>query len=151
MGKRGRLVALLLFMAPPAAAAAADGLVVKESTFGVIETVDRLEGVLAENGVRVFARIDHREGALRIGDDLPETELLLFGNPKLGTPLMQSARTIGVDLPMKALVWEDAEGKVWLGYNDPEWLVARHGIADRPEVVKLMTGALDAMTDAATK
>lgn len=126
------------------------GLIVKESVHDVIETVDRLERILDEKGITVVARIDHAENARKVEEDLPPTELLVFGNPALGTPLMQSSRTVGIDLPMKALVWQDEEGDVWLAYNDPAWLVARHGIEDQVEVAARMTGALDQITDAAT-
>lgn len=133
-----------------AAVADENGLVVKQSAHGVVETVDRLEQILGDKGITVMARIDHAENAGKVDEELPPTELLVFGNPALGTPLMQSARTIGIDLPMKALVWEDADGTVWLAYNDPAWLVARHGIEDQGEVAGKMTGALDQITDGAT-
>jgi uncharacterized protein (DUF302 family) len=133
-----------------AAAADENGLVVKQSAHGVIETVDRLEQILGDKGITVMARIDHAENAAKVDEELPPTELLVFGNPALGTPLMQSGRTIGIDLPMKALVWEDADGKVWLAYNDPSWLVARHGIEDESEIAGKMTGALEQITDGAT-
>jgi len=141
---------LALGLAWAGSAAAQPGLIVKPSAYGVIETLDRLEDVLADKGITVLARIDHALGARRAGMELPATELLVFGNPKLGTPLMQSAPSVGIDLPMKALAWQDGDGKVWLAYNDPAYIVARHGIEDAAEVVKLMTGALDQLTDRAT-
>jgi uncharacterized protein (DUF302 family) len=131
-------------------ARADDGLIVKPSAHPVAATLDRLEDALGEKGILIVARVDHAANASGAGLALPPTELLIFGNPKLGTPLMQSTRTIGIDLPMKALVWEDAAGDVFLAYNDPAWLAARHGIDDRAEVVQTMSGALAALTDAAT-
>ena len=128
---------------------AAEGLVVKSSTYGVAETVDRLETALGEKGITVLARVDHAANAASAGMDLPPTELLIFGNPKLGTPLMQSEREVGIDLPMKALVWEDEDGDVFLAYNEPAWFARRHGIGDRGQVIEKMAGALDALTDAA--
>jgi len=92
----------------------------------VKETLDRLEADLRAKGITVFARIDHAAGAASVAMALRPTELLIFGNPKAGTPLMQSNQTIGIDLPLKVLVWQDAGGKVWLTYNDPDWLAQRH-------------------------
>lgn len=96
------------------------------------------------------ARISHTGGAEGVGIELRPTELLVFGNPKLGSHLFSSKQTAGIDLPMKALAWEDAEGRVWLTYNDPQYIADRHGITDRPGIVKKMSAALDKMTDAAT-
>ncbi len=134
----GSLV-LAAVVATAPARADGDGLVVKPSAHGVIETVDRLERVLAEKGITVMADAK-----------LAPTELLVFGNPSLGTPLMQSQPTTGIDLPMKALVYEDQDGRVWLAYNDPAWLATRHSIKDRDEIIQKMSGALDQLTDAAT-
>jgi uncharacterized protein (DUF302 family) len=105
------------------------GLVTLASTRSVKDTIDRLEAEAKAKGLTIFARIDHAGGATSAGLSLRPTELLIFGNAKGGTPLMQGAQTIGVDLPLKALAWEDAGGKVWLSYNDPAWLADRHGIA----------------------
>src|ERR1700716_3098383 len=106
----------------------ADGLVSIRSAHSVSETVDRLAMVLAEIGMTVFARIHHAHGAAEVGLALRPTELLVFGNARGGTPLMQARQTVGIDLPLKALAWEDAAGQTWLAYNDPVWLTARHGI-----------------------
>jgi uncharacterized protein (DUF302 family) len=103
-----------------------DGLVTLASNFPVRETLDRLEADLKANHITVFARIDHAAGAASVAMPLRATELLIFGNPKAGTPLMQSNQTIGIDLPLKILAWQDADGKVWLTYNDPRWLARRH-------------------------
>lgn len=130
-------------------ARAAGGLVVKPSPYPVAETVDRLERAAQERQLTVIARVDHAAAAQKAGLVLRPTQLLIFGNPRAGTPLMQSAQSIGIDLPLKALVWEDDKGKVWLGYNDPVWLAARHGVGDRAEVLRAMQTALEALTDGA--
>lgn len=143
-------VLLFLVLAVPTAQAA-DKLVVKESQHSVSETLDRLSAIMKEKGITIFARIDHAAGAKKVGIGLKPTQVLIFGNPKLGTPLMQANRQIGVDLPLKALAWEDDAGKVWLGYTAPETLKQRFGISERDEVFKKMTGALDNLTGAATK
>jgi uncharacterized protein (DUF302 family) len=99
----------------------------------------------------VFARIDHAAGAAAVGLSLRPTELLIFGNAKGGTPLMQSTQTIGIDLPLKALVWQDASGSTWLSYNDPSWLAKRHGLSREVEAtLGAMAAALDAMARTAT-
>jgi uncharacterized protein (DUF302 family) len=103
-----------------------DGLVSVESKYSVKDALDRLEADLKAKGITVFARIDHAAGAASVGMPLRPTELLIFGNPKGGTPLMQSNQTIGIDLPLKMLGWQDADGKVWLAYNDVSWLARRH-------------------------
>ena len=107
---------------------AADGLITIPSSNNVEATLDRLESEVKARGVAVFARIDHAAGAAQAGLALRPTEVLIFGNATAGTPLMQTAQTIGIDLPLKALAWEDASGRVWLSYNDPGWLAQRHGL-----------------------
>jgi uncharacterized protein (DUF302 family) len=109
---------------------AGNGLVSVESRFGVADTIDRLVTTVTGAGLRVFARIDHAAGAHEVGAALRPTELLIFGHPKGGTPLMQDHQLAGIDLPIKALAWEDEEGKVWLSYNDAQWLAERHGLGD---------------------
>jgi uncharacterized protein (DUF302 family) len=104
-----------------------DGIVTVASALGPKETMDRLEATVRSKGMTVFARIDHAAGAAGVGLSLRPTEVLVFGNARSGTPLMQAKQTIGLDLPLKALVWEDASGKTWLSYNDPQWIVVRHG------------------------
>ena len=119
------------------------GLVVIESAFGAKETMERLAGAVMRLGMSVAARVDHAQAAASAGLSLRPTEVLIFGNPKVGTALMQAAQTIGIDLPLKALAWEDKQGKSWLGYNDPTWLARRHGIAAAAEQsIALMTKAL---------
>jgi uncharacterized protein (DUF302 family) len=107
------------------------GLITVASRFSVRETIDRLTAVATSAGLLVFARIDHADNAMQVGLELRPTELLIFGNPKGGTPLMQDRQTSGIDLPIKALAWEDEEGKVWLTYNEAKWLVTRHQLGAR--------------------
>src|SRR5438128_10021685 len=133
-------------------AMAADGLTTIASDYGPKETMDRLEAEIKAKGMTVFARVDHAAGAAQAGLSLRPTEVLIFGNAKAGTPLMQANQTIGIDLPLKALVYEDAAGKVWLSYNDPRWLAHRHGLgAVAVETVNAMAAALNAAATKATK
>ena len=118
-------------------AGAADGLIEVKSPYSAKETMNKLEDIVKQRGLNVFARIDHSAGATRIGKTLRPTELLIFGNPQGGTPLMECAQTAGIDLPLKALVWEDASAQVWVGYNDPAFLAQRHGAAACPVVENL--------------
>lgn len=134
-----RLIAMLTVVAGLSAAVAADGLIVVESARGVSETTDRLQSLIEQRGLTVFSRIDHAAGAASIGSTLPPTELLIFGNPRGGTPFMQCAQTVGIDLPLKVLVWEDESSRVWVGYNDPAFIAARHEVTDCPVVENLRT------------
>lgn len=127
---------------------AADGLVTVKSPYSARETMDRVAAAVAQRGLNVFARIDHAAGAASVGKTLRPTELIIFGNPKGGTPFMACAQTVGIDLPLKALVWEDASGQVWLGYNDPAFLARRHGAAECP-VVGNLSKALAGIAEAA--
>ena len=130
---------------------AADGLITIKSAFGPEETMSRLEAEVRAKGMTVFAHIDHAAGAAAVGLPLRPTDLLIFGNAKGGTPLMQSVQAIGVDLPLKALVWRDAAGTTWLSYNDPAWLAHRHAVGEPAEAaVKAMTAALHALATKAT-
>ncbi|MGB9235505.1 MAG: DUF302 domain-containing protein [Terriglobales bacterium] len=104
------------------------GIVDLPSRYSVPETLARLQALLKENGVSVFALVDHSGGAAKVGLEMRPTQLLIFGNPKGGTPLMVAAPSVAIDLPLKALAWQDAQGKVWLSYNSPEYLQQRHGI-----------------------
>lgn len=108
------------------------GLVAVKSPHSQSDTVNRLEAQVRQRNLNVAARIDHAAAAQRIGQTLRPNEVVIFGNPQAGTPLMQCAPTVGIDLPMKALVWTDGAGQVWLGYNDPAWLVHRHGVSECP-------------------
>ncbi len=129
---------------------AQDGLVSVKSANDVSATADKLEAVLAEKGMKVFARIDHAAGAESIGDSLAPMELVIFGNPKVGTGLMKCAGSMGIDLPMKALIWQDGEGATWFGYNDMSYLATRHGMEDCGPLVEKVNGALAAFAKAAT-
>ncbi len=122
-----------------------EGLVSKPSRYSVPDTIDRLVAVLKSKGMTVFARIDHAEEARKVGLDMRPAQLLIFGNPKGGTPLMAAAPTAAIDLPLKALAWEDAERKAWLGYNSPAWLKERHGIRGMDDAIAGLEKALDAM------
>jgi uncharacterized protein (DUF302 family) len=128
--------------------AQADGLISVVSPRSAAETMTRLETIVKERGLNVFARIDHAAGATKIGKTLRSTELLIFGNPQGGTPLMECAQTAGIDLPLKALVWTDEAGKTMLSYNDPEYLAKRHGAASCP-VVENLKKALGGIAQAA--
>ena len=129
-----------------------DGLITIASHYDVKTTLDRLEAAVKAKGLRVFARIDHAAGAMAAGLKLRSTELLIFGNAKGGTPLMQSQQTIGIDLPLKALAWQDAAGKIWLSYNEPTWLAARHGLCEQAsEVAKALSGVLAGVAKTATE
>ena len=144
-------VATALFLALSFPAWSADGLVARKSTHDAKATMDRFESVVRQKGLIVFARIDHAAGAAKIGKTLRPTELLIFGNPQGGTPLMECSQTAGIDLPLKALVWEDAAGAVWLGYNDPAYLAARHGVAQCPVAENLRKALAGFVQDALAK
>jgi len=143
-----RLFLVLSFAVMVSAAGAAEGLIAVKSPYSAKDTMDRFEAVVKERGLNVFARIDHAAGAAKIGKALRPTEVIIFGNPQGGTPFMECAQTAGIDLPLKALVWEDASSQVWLGYNDPAFLARRHEVAGCPVAGKLGK-ALAGMTEAA--
>jgi uncharacterized protein (DUF302 family) len=113
---------------PEATPPTADGLLSLLSPYSVGETLDRLEAVLRAKGITIFARIDHAAAALDAGLSMRPTQLLIFGNPNVGTPVMKAAPTIAIDLPFKALAWEDETGQVWLSYNSTEYLAQRHRV-----------------------
>jgi len=126
------------------------GLTTIRSHRSARETMNRLEAAVKAKGMTVFARIDHAAGASAVGMPLNATEVLIFGNAKGGTPLMQSVPTIGIDLPLKALVWQDASGETWLSYNDPAWLAQRHGLSGSEAAIGNLTAALNALAKEAT-
>lgn len=126
------------------------GLISKKSSHSVKVTLDRMEKILKKKGITIAVRWSHDKGGKKAGIPLRPTELLIFGNPKLGTHFFTSNQTAGIDLPMKALAWKDAKGQVWLTYNDPQYIADRHGVNNRPAIVKKMTNALNKITDAAT-
>jgi uncharacterized protein (DUF302 family) len=119
-----------------------NGIISIKSSHDVKTTVDRLENILGEKGMTVFIRINHAEGAQKVGKKLRPTELIIFGNPKVGTPLMQCGQSVGIDLPQKALIWQDEAGQVWLSYNDPKYLASRHSIKECGEIIKKIEKAL---------
>ena len=127
----------LVCLSAAMAAMAADGLVAIKSPMPPKATLDKFEALAKERNLMVFARIDHAAGAAKVGKALRPTELLIFGNPQGGTPLMECAQSAGIDLPLKALAWEDAQGQSWLGYNDPAYLAKRHDVAACPVVENL--------------
>jgi uncharacterized protein (DUF302 family) len=123
-----------------------EGLITMPSNFGPKETMDRMDAEIKSLGMTVFARINHAALAVEAGLTLQPTEVIIFGNPRAGTPLMQAKQTLGIDLPLKGLVWQDASGKTWLSYNKPNWLAKRHGIdAKTSQPVNAMSLALSAM------
>jgi uncharacterized protein (DUF302 family) len=132
--------------------AASDGMVNVQSTFNVEETADRMVSILKEKGMTVFNRIKHSAAAAEVGIELRNTELILFGNPKVGSPLMKCQQSAAIDLPQKALIWEDDQAKVWISYNDPRYLKKRHNITGCEEVISKIETALAGISEsAATK
>ena len=132
-------------------AVASDGLVSKQSDFTVQETADRFEAVIVEKGLTLFARISHSDNAKNVGHELRPTETIIFGNPKVGTPLMQCAQNIAIDLPQKALIWQDEAGKVWFSYNDPKYLKQRHQVAGCDQVFDKVSNVLSTLSGIATQ
>lgn len=130
--------------------ASPEGLVTEESGASFDETLANVEGAVEEEGLNLVATVDHSEGAATVGEELPPTTLVIFGNPEAGTPLMQSSQTVGIDLPQKMLVWEDAAGQVNVSYNDPEYLAERHGLEGVDEEIEMVSGALEMLAGNAT-
>ena len=122
-----------------------EGLTTVPSRFGPKESMDRLATEIQAREMKVFARIDHAAGAAEVGLTLRPTKLIIFGNARGGTPFMQSVQTVGIDLPLRVLVWEDAAGKTWLSYNEPGWIARRHGVSDAEQVVSKMGAAVSAI------
>jgi uncharacterized protein (DUF302 family) len=147
----GAILALTALIFPwGVQAMAADGLTTIRSSYGPRDTMNRLEAEVKAKGLTVFARIDHAAGATEVGLPLQPTELLVFGNARGGTPLMQSVQTVGIDLPLKALVWQDGSGTTWLSYNDPKYLAKRHGLGREVDAaINVIAAALDALGKAA--
>lgn len=127
-----------------------NGMISKKSHYSVKETLDKLEAVLKKKGITVVLRWSHDAKAKSVGIPLRPTELLMFGNPKLGSHMFTASQTSGIDLPLKALAWKDEAGQVWLTYNDPAYIVKRHGIKNRSKIQAKMTGALNKLTNVAT-
>jgi uncharacterized protein (DUF302 family) len=131
---------------------ATEGLTTLRSSNGPKETLQRLEAAIVAKNLTVLARIDHAAAAAGVGLPLRPTEVVIFGNARGGTPLMQLAQTIGIDLPLKALVWQDADGATWLSWNDPSWLAARHGLGHEADtMVRALSGALESIAKNATE
>jgi uncharacterized protein (DUF302 family) len=143
-------IGLILLVASVSAFAADNGLISKKSKYNVHETIDRLEKALKEKGITVALRWDHAQRAKDVGIPLRPTELLIFGNPKLGSHFFTSKQSAGIDLPLKMLAYEDEKGQVWLTYNDPKYIAKRHDITDRDEIVAKMSNALDKFSSVAT-
>jgi len=126
------------------------GIIDRPSNHPVEQTVATLEAILRSKGITVFAVVDHSGEAKKVGMAMRPTKLVIFGNPKAGTPLMQAEQAIGIDLPLKMLVWQDASGATWLSYNDPTWLAKRHGLAGGSEAAaNAMAVGLDGIARAA--
>lgn len=146
-------VVIAVFFVAAGAASAAEGLVTKPSNHSVDETLDRLEAALKERGFIIFTRLDHAAAAQSMGLKMPRSTVLVYGSPRVGTPRFVEHPTLAIEFPPKALVWEDADGKVWVSYNTSAWikvLDSRHGAPSNPNPAQADT-ALDAVTDAATK
>lgn len=122
-----------------------EGLITVQSSFDPKATMDRLEAQIQSRGLNVFARIAHAAGASEVGLPLAPTNLIIFGNARGGTPLMQSVQTVGIDLPLKVLVWQDATNNTWISYNEPNWIAQRHGVADRESAVDKMANLLSSI------
>lgn len=143
-------LAALLVLSIAIPVMAADGMINVQSDFNVSETADRLESILNKKGMTIFNRIKHSEGAGKVGIQLRETELIIFGNPKVGSPLMKCQQSVAIDLPQKALIWEDDKSKVWISYNDPRYIEKRHDISGCKEVISKIEKALSGITKAAS-
>ena len=140
------LTALFATFATGAMAEGVDGLVTMKSEHSVKVTLDRLENMLKKKGITIAMRWNHGAKAKKAKIAMRDTELLVFGNPKVGSYIMTAAQTAAIDMPLKAIAWKDASGQVWLGYNDPAYIAKRHHVTDRDEVVKKMSNLLAAMT-----
>ena len=141
-------IVISLFCFVPSVSAE-NGLVNVKSAHGVKDTADRLEAGVKEKGMNVFNRIDHAAGAAKVGEKLRPMELLIFGSPVVGTKLIKCSQTTGIDLPLKALIWEDGKGTVWLTYTDPKYLENRHAITGCGEVLKKVEAMLGTLAQAA--
>ena len=126
-------------------------MITRKSNFNVSDTLDRLEAILAEKGIKPVARVDHAAAAKSVDMELRPTQVLFFGNPKIGTLLMQSDQIAGLELPMRVLAWEDKDGNSWLAYNSPQSIVERLNLENVSDATETMTSALDALTEYAIK
>jgi len=144
-------ITILLVLLTALPLMAADGLINVQSDFSVKETTARLENILNEKGMTIFNQINHSDAAQKVGVDLRTTQLIIFGNPKVGSPLMQCQQSVAIDLPQKAIIWEDDMSKVWISYNDPRYLGERHNIIGCDEVITKVEKALSGITKAAAR
>lgn len=143
------LIAVVLMITIAMPVLAADGMINVPSAYDVKTSADRLEKILKEKGMTIFNRINHSKSAAQIGVSLRGTELIIFGNPRVGSPLMACEQSVAIDLPQKALIWQDDHKKVWISYNDPKYLQKRHGIAGCEDVIAKIEKALAGITTAA--
>jgi len=128
-----------------------NGIITIQSCFPVKETISRLISIIESRGMTVFARIDHADNAIKQGLMLRPTELIIFGNPKAGTLLMQDKQISGIDLPLKALAWQDEQDKIWLSYNDTNWIAERHALSTKSDpIIKAITEAMTAVAFSTT-
>ncbi|NND01110.1 MAG: DUF302 domain-containing protein [Gammaproteobacteria bacterium] len=146
---RAKLTTFILLLLYASLSWGQQGITALESSDDVATTVNRLNSALVEKGMKVFAAVDHAAGAASIGDSLPPTVVVIFGNPKVGTGMMKCAQSVGIDLPMKALVWQDASGKTYGGYNDPAYLKNRHGMEGCDALLDKVSAALSNFASAA--
>lgn len=142
-------MALVLMMASPLAAG--NGMIDVQSTLNVEDTANRLETVLKKKGMTVFKRIKHSDSAAKVGVELRDTQVIIFGNPKVGSPLMKCQQSVAIDLPQKMMVWADDKGKVWISYNDPKYLKKRHRIKGCDPLLAKISNALASIAKAASK
>ena len=140
---------MLLFMITILSACSADSMIDVKSSYGVQETGDRLERVLDEKGMTLFNRVKHSEAAEDVGVELRDTELFIFGNPNVGSPLMKCQQSVAIDLPQKALIWMDSSGDTWISYNDPRYLEKRHDISNCEDIISTIETALAGIAEAA--
>jgi uncharacterized protein (DUF302 family) len=144
------ILTILVVMIMSVPAYSAEGMIDVKSSFGVKETGDRLENVLKGKGMTIFNRVKRSDAAKNVGVALRETELIIYGNPKVGSPLMKCQQSVAIDLPQKALIWKDSEGKVWLSYSNPRYLEKRHNISNCEEVISKIEKALAGISKAAS-
>jgi len=149
MRKNIGLVVLCIVLTTFGSAQAKDFLIKKQSPYSVKETIDRFEKNVIAKGMTVFARVDHAKGAKKVGKNLLPTELLIFGNPKIGTQFMLSEIESAIDLPMKVLAWRDVDNKVWLGYSDPKIMKTRHNIDSLDDLIKKIRKNLENFSSSA--
>jgi len=141
--------AILVILITTVASCRTAGVIDVKSSFGVTETADRLESILKQKGMTIFNRVHHSKAAKKVGIELRDTELIIFGNPRVGSPLMKCQQKVAMDLPQKALIWKDHDGKIWISYNDPRYLKKRHDLSNCEEVITKIEEALAGIVKAA--